>query len=237
VIQTTKLEFNVLLPSGKTAFVTFLVLALCSVQVMAHGPGMEKMDKISALLAEQGDQGFLYAERGHVFMDNQQWQEAMDDFNKAVQLDPGYVEYDLDRARLAYSAGNYLRALDFIDLFLLRHVNATEALLIRARSYRELGQYQLAVISYEMALTTLSIADGKASPEWYIEFAETLLLIGEINKALQILVVLEQLAHEGDGSQDPLCLRSVSHCESRRPSIRRAEIAGYHCGHNSLSGR
>jgi len=187
VIQTTKLEFNVLLPSGKTAFVTFLVLALCSVQVMAHGPGMEKMDKISALLAEQGDQGFLYAERGHVFMDNQQWQEAMDDFNKAVQLDPGYVEYDLDRARLAYSAGNYLRALDFIDLFLLRHVNATEALLIRARSYRELGQYQLAVISYEMALTTLSIADGKASPEWYIEFAETLLLIGEINKALQIL--------------------------------------------------
>jgi tetratricopeptide (TPR) repeat protein len=192
VSRTAKLDIRVILSSARSFSVTFLALAFCSVTALAHGPGEERIEKISALLAKQGDQGFLYAERGHIYMDNQHWQEAMDDFNKAALLDPGYVEYDLDRARLAYSTGNYLRALDFINLFLLRHDNATEdnateALLIQARSYRELGQHRMAVISYEMALATVSIEGARASPEWYVEFAGTLLLTGEKDKALQIL--------------------------------------------------
>ena len=192
--RTAKLDMDIriLLSSAKSISVTFLALAFCSVTALAHGPGEERIEEISALLAEQGDQGILYAERGHIYMDNQYWQEAMDDFNKAALLDPGYVEYDLDRARLAYSTGNYLRALDFINLFLLRHDNATEdnateALLIQARSYRELGQHRMAVISYEMALATVSIEGARASPEWYVEFAGTLLLTGDKDKALQIL--------------------------------------------------
>jgi len=185
--RTAKLEISVLLSSAHLFFVTFLALAFCSATALAHGPGEERIEEISALLAEQGDQGFLYADRGRVYMDNQHWQEAMEDFNKAALLDPGYVEYDLDRARLAYSAGDYFRALDFINLYLLRHETATEALLIHARSYRELGQYRLAVISYEKALASRSIAGARASPEWYVEFAETLILTGEKDRALQIL--------------------------------------------------
>jgi len=185
--RTAKLEIGVLSSSALSFFVTFLALAFYSATVLAHGPGEERIEEISALLAEQGDQGVLYADRGRVYMDNQHWQEAMEDFNKAALLDPGYVEYDLDRARLAYSAGDYFRALDFISLYLLRHETATEALLIQARSYRELGQYRLAVISYEKALATRSIAGARVLPEWYVEFAEILILTGEKDRALQIL--------------------------------------------------
>ena len=164
-----------------------LLVHCLSMPVTAHGPGHDEINKITAQLSEQGEQADLYLKRGRIFESNQLWQEAMDDFNRAAQLDPGYVEFDLDRARLSYSAGDYLRALDFINLYLLRDGFTTEAWLIQARSYRQLSQYQQAVKSYQAAMTNLSNFEARPLPEWYIEFADTLLLTGDKVKALAIM--------------------------------------------------
>lgn len=154
---------------------------------LAHGPGLEEIDKLTAQIAESGEASNLYVKRARVYQGNGHWQEAMADFDKAAELDPEYVEYDLDRARLTLEAGEYLRTLDFIDLYLLRHRNTTEALLIRARSYQALEQYQQAAESFEFALADLSTIDGRPSPEWYLEFAETLVLTGDKEKAVTAL--------------------------------------------------
>ena len=45
---------------------SILILTFARV-VLAHGPGLEKAEIISNLLAEQGDQAELYLERGKVY--------------------------------------------------------------------------------------------------------------------------------------------------------------------------
>lgn len=70
---------------------------------------------------------------------------------------------------------------------MLRHQNTTEALLLQARIYLALTQHQKAAVSYERALSDLSTVDGRPSPEWYVEFADTLIVMGNKPKALQAL--------------------------------------------------
>jgi tetratricopeptide (TPR) repeat protein len=115
------------------------------------------------------------------------WREAMADLEMAARLDAQNPQYDLRRADLAFSAGDFVRALDFIELYLLRHDYSTEAGLIQARAYVALGQVQRAADSYRAALDNLAGFDSRPMPEWYIEFADTLMLDGKAQDALQVL--------------------------------------------------
>lgn len=188
MIKLIDKNISIFSASIKTGILVTLCVALNSpMTARAHGPGLDEINKISAQIAETGDSAQLYVKRARVFQDNQHWQEALSDFNKAAQLDPGYVEFDLDRAHLSYDAGEYLSALDFVNLYLLRHQSTTEALLLQARIYLALAQHQKAVESYELALSDLSATDGRPSPEWYVEFADTLIVTGNKRKALQVL--------------------------------------------------
>lgn len=177
-----------LAPLLKARFLfTFCFAFCCSVPALAHGPGHEKIVDITALLAENGESPELYAERARILQANQHWQDAMADFNKAAELDPDNVEYDLDRAYLSYDAGEYQLGLDFIDLYLLRHEITAEALLVKARSYRALKQYQQATQLYQAALSDISTINSETSPEWYLEFADTLTKTGDKQQALKVL--------------------------------------------------
>lgn len=167
--------------------IAVVVALLASLPVAAHGPGLDEIDNISTQITLEGEQAALYAKRARVYQNNHMWREAMSDFDRAAELDSQNLDYDLDRAQLSFEAGEFLRALDFIDLYLLRHASNHEALLIRARSYRALGQYQPSVESYRQALADLSGFEGSPMPEWYIEFAATWLLAGEKQNALQVL--------------------------------------------------
>lgn len=153
----------------------------------AHGPGLNEIDNITTQIAKTGEQAALYAKRARVYQNNHMWLEAMSDLDRAIELDSQNTEYDLDRAQLSFEAGEFLRALDFISLYLLRHESSSEALLIRARSHRALGQYLQSIESYQLALADLSGFDGSPMPEWYFEFADTWLLAGEKQNALRVL--------------------------------------------------
>ncbi|MDC1287838.1 hypothetical protein N8198_08125 [Gammaproteobacteria bacterium] len=167
--------------------ITLVVTLIAALPVAAHGPGLDEIDAISTQITESGEQAALYAKRARVYQNNHMWTQAMSDFDRAAELDSQNSQYDLDRAQLSFEADEFLRALDFIDLFLLRHESSNEALLIRARSYRALGQYQPAVESYRQALAELSTFEGSPMPEWYIEYADTWLLAGEKRNALRVL--------------------------------------------------
>lgn len=181
------------------SLVGLLLVALTStLPARAHAPGLDEIDRITAQLAEGGEQAELYAKRARIFQNNHMWQEAMSDFDRAAEIDSQNVKFDLERAGLSFEAGAYLRALDFIELYLLRHEVSTEAALIQARSYRELGQYRRSIESYQTALTNLATFDGSPLPEWYVEFANTLLLAGDKRQALQVLQQgMDQLGEPG----------------------------------------
>jgi tetratricopeptide (TPR) repeat protein len=169
-------------------FVGSLLLALgAPCPASAHGPGQHEILEITEQLASGGARAELYAKRAHIYQNNEMWREAMADLQSAARLDSQNAQYDLERANLAVAAGEYLRALDFIELYLLRHDNNTAAALIQARAYRALGQYQPAEDSYYAALANLADFDGRPMPEWYIEFADTLLLDDKTHDALQVL--------------------------------------------------
>ncbi|MCP4875533.1 MAG: tetratricopeptide repeat protein [Gammaproteobacteria bacterium] len=167
--------------------VAIVVSLTISHPAAAHGPGLDEIDAITTQIVEMGEPAGLYAKRAHVYQNNHMWQEAMSDLDRAAELDSQNTEYDLDRAELSLEAGEFLRALDFIDLYLLRHEGSHEALLIRARSHRALGQYPQSIESYQSALADLSGSEGSPMPEWYIEFADTWLLAGNKRNALQVL--------------------------------------------------
>lgn len=177
---------------------TFLAALGSSSPTAAHGPGQHEILEITEQLAAGGDRAELYAKRSRIYQNNEMWEQAMSDLEMAARMDPQNERYDLESAGLLYSAGDYLRALDFIELYLLRHDNSTEAALIQARSYRALGQIPQAVNSYQAALDALPGFEGRPMPEWYIEFADTLLLDGKTDDALQILQQgIEQLGELG----------------------------------------
>jgi len=165
----------------------FFVTLTTVLPAQAHAPGLDEIDRITAQLAKSGEQADLYAKRARIFQDNHMWQEAMSDFDRAAELESQNVKFDLERANLSLESGEYLRALDFINLYRLRHEDSTEAALIQARSFRELGQYRQALGSYRAALANLASFEGRPLPEWYLEFANTLLLAGEKHEALQVL--------------------------------------------------
>lgn len=191
----------------KTGFLLVFFLAMSSLRpAFAHGPGLEEINKLTTQIAESDDASVLYLKRARVYQGNGHWQQAMVDYDKAAELDPQYVEYDLDRARLSLEAGEYLRALDFIDLYLLRHRDTTEALLVRARAYLALEQFQEAAESFEFALADLSTIDGRPSPEWYLEFAEALVLAGDKQKAVTAM-------REGINNLGPISVFQVKAAE------------------------
>ena len=185
MIKTPRQTVSYVLNLG--LLITVVVTLIVTLPAAAHDPGLDEIDRITTQIARTGEQAALYAKRARVYQNNQMWQEAMSDFDRAAELDLKNLDYDLDRAQLSFEAGEFLRALDFINLYLLRHDSSNEAMLIRARSYRALGQYQQSVESYRLALVELSDFGSSPMPEWYIEFADTWLLTGEKQNALQVL--------------------------------------------------
>jgi tetratricopeptide (TPR) repeat protein len=172
----------------RLGFVGSLLVALgAPFPAAAHGPGQHEILEITEQLASGGARAELYAKRAHIYQNNEMWREAMADLESAARMDSQNARYDLERANLAVAAGEYLRALDFIELYLLRRGDNTVAALIRARAYRALGQFQQAEDSYSAALANLAGYDGRPMPEWYIEYADTLLLDDKTHDALQVL--------------------------------------------------
>jgi tetratricopeptide (TPR) repeat protein len=186
MIETINLKTRIISTFFKIRFaLTFFIVLGYALPAQAHEPGLEKIKSITAQLAKHGDSPQLYIQRARLFQDEQHWSKAMSDFNKAAELEPGNANINLDRARLTYEAKEYMRALDFIDLYLLQHESSTESLLIKARSFRELQQYKQAIKFFELALSNLPDTDDSPLPEWYVELASLYKITGDKNKALQ----------------------------------------------------
>ena len=80
------------------------------------------------------------------------WQEAIDDFNIALKINPNYAEVYMMRGISKAALGNKQGAVDDYNLALKIKPNLAEAYLNRGRAKTDLGNQQEAVDDYNLTL-------------------------------------------------------------------------------------
>ncbi len=93
-----------------------------------------------------------YYDTGNVFYESQQYEAAINKYNKAIEQNPNYTEAYLGRG-LAYRAlGNYTDAIDDFNKTVELDLNLTEAYYNRGKAYYILKQYEKALQDYNNAI-------------------------------------------------------------------------------------
>ena len=79
-------------------------------------------------------------------------EKALEDFNRAIQLDPQKYDGYLGRANTLNTLGRYEDALQDYDRALEIDPNLANAYINRGSAYSHLGQYEKAIADYEKGL-------------------------------------------------------------------------------------
>lgn len=115
----------------------------------------DDLDKLSILnLNIESNPGFPYAyiERASIYMSQNEWRKALDDYNKAIELSPYDSDYYVYRAYAKEKVGYTQEALaDYDQSLVLDASNATTYLHL-GNYYNKLKKYELAIEYYSTSL-------------------------------------------------------------------------------------
>ena len=114
--------------------------------------------------------------------------DALANFDKAIALNPGYVEAYLNRGSILLQHAQFVGALASFDNALKINPDYSEAHSNRGNALQKLGQLEEAIVSHKNALRINS-----NNPEYYYNLANTLRELGDydgvkdaLGKALSI---------------------------------------------------
>lgn len=98
-----------------------------------------------------------YYERARKFSQNHQYEDELDDLNKAIDLDPNFAEVYMERANLyalnlPKEKGGYMAAVADYSRVLELEPMDDQARHLRAMDYEQLGQYDNAIADYTTTL-------------------------------------------------------------------------------------
>jgi|GEM_PF-1077472 tetratricopeptide (TPR) repeat protein len=91
-----------------------------------------------------------YQRRAVHYADDEQWENAISDFNKALQLDSDSVDALVERAKAWLSQGKFQKAIDDCEQA-LKHSTHREIYSVRGDAYLGLGDCDRAIADYEKA--------------------------------------------------------------------------------------
>ncbi len=72
--------------------ILFIVLGILSCRKIEKNAVDREIDKVSAAIALHPDNHVAYNERGVVYFDNHNYDQAFADFSKAIELKPDFAE-------------------------------------------------------------------------------------------------------------------------------------------------
>jgi tetratricopeptide (TPR) repeat protein len=163
-----------------------------SLMVHAHSGIHERLETASKYIVERPEDPQAYVRRAHLFAEHGDWQLAFADLDRAAEFssDPHAIAFDRalllrQWAQLGGEAGLQQQALQQINHFLTIHPKHADALLLRARLYRGIGQTQAALADYTRSIAVTE----KPQASLFIEQAEMLEGLG---RAQESIAVLEQ---------------------------------------------
>ena len=123
----------------------------------------------------------LYLKRGELYRLRHEWKNALKDYDRANQLDPGQEVVDFLKGQLYFDSGNFSVARKHLDVYLGKYPNHVNALITRARVESKLGDHKTAVQDFTAAIQH----DPEPKPEYYLERADALLLLERSGEAIK----------------------------------------------------
>lgn len=166
-------------------FAAALVLLCCAYAntLYAHEDLHDQAQALGELISAQPDNAALYLRRAEIQRSYRHWPQALADYQKARELDPGRKDIDFFIARMWFDAGQQEQALRFIERFLTAQPGHHNGLLLKARVLAKQAKYQRAAQSYELAVSTAR----RPLPEHYLEWSEVLAGAGRRQQAIVVL--------------------------------------------------
>lgn len=153
---------------GLLLFATVTVVT--PVTAAAHGATHEQIAALTIKIAADSRNADLYVRRGALYDDHGDWKSALDDFQRAGQLDSSLAIVDLARGRTLFNAGQFEPAKSALDRFLAREPLNPEARILRARASAQLGRWDASVVDFTEAIEYLAQL-GSPNPDYYLERA------------------------------------------------------------------
>ncbi|MGH8533350.1 MAG: tetratricopeptide repeat protein [Gammaproteobacteria bacterium] len=154
-----------------------------SLPVLAHGDTHERIESLTEQLNQEPSNAQLYLERGVLYREHRNWRAALEDFERAEQLEPERADIELSRGVTLLEAGKPELAKEALDNFLVSNPDHPEALMARARTQARLGNHVAAAADYTRVIAL------RPTPDAYLERARALVAAGDdhLDEALQSL--------------------------------------------------
>ncbi|MGH1419245.1 MAG: tetratricopeptide repeat protein [Hyphomicrobiaceae bacterium] len=103
---------------------------------------------LSAIVKIIADDPTMYCRRGLANLNLRDFNSAIEDYNKALELDPSRIDCVVGRGDVFAEMGEYKKAFQDYNAAIAVDVNYRHAYMRRGRLYKEQGEKQLAIADY-----------------------------------------------------------------------------------------
>lgn len=170
-----------------------IIVGLWSAPVSAHGDVHARIDALSSEIEERPEDPGLLSSRGALFVLDEDWTGAADDFERAWALDRGSDVVERQLANVLLHTGEPDVAAWLAQDVARRSPEDAEAHQLRARALSLLGDPDGAVLAFGRAIEL----ERHPSPRLYLERAESELARGAGHEEAAVSGLVEGMAELG----------------------------------------
>ena len=149
--------FDKILHSNKADVEALGIRGACKLKLSDSKGALEDLDKaLNDLPDDHKYTAYLYTTRGEAKADINEHLEAINDFSKAIELNPNWDEAYNGRGESKYALGSIKEAHDDFDKALNINPELSRAYFNRAIARQELGLYEKAAIDWSKCIDTIN---------------------------------------------------------------------------------
>jgi len=152
----------------------------------AHGTMDVQIEALGRAIQRAPARADQYVRRGDLYLHHDEWQLALDDYRRAIALDPAIANLEVHCAKACHGLGRNDAALALLDQAIATDPDSLDARLTRARVRLAVGDVHGSANDYE---ATLSLAPT-SSPDLVIECADAWLQAAD-DGGVRALAVLD----------------------------------------------
>lgn len=135
----------------------------------------DRIELVTSQIQDHPQDSTLYLSRGELHLQHEQWDSALADFERVLQLNPKAEHAKVARAMALFKGGWPISARRVLNDYLLAHPDDSAAILLRGRTQAAIGEHLLAAADYSNAIKL----HANPKPDLYIELAEQYALAGD----------------------------------------------------------
>lgn len=160
---------------------SFCLLATAASVVVAHEGLHEQLAQVTQQIRKEPRNADLYVKRGELYRLLRKWNNALADYDRALQLNPQWAEADFYRGRMWIEAKQPGQARQALDRFLRSKPQNADAWLLRGRAFEQMNRYGEAAIDFGRAIDLTP----RPKPDVYLERAKIQIAAGHFDEAVR----------------------------------------------------